>query len=343
MTPSFSGWFLAILSLVTYAVGASPVEPSLLTRTQASTPECNPPDSDLTGLGVRVGVYLQIIALALAVCCGQSDTLSAIPAAIMTSLTLNIVLSMKASEHVFDAKPVIQDFWVAQLQLFLLVTLVPFMFLFGRWHHRTFGTTKCVLIFISIVYTYAQTFWFWTSGYKFSDEIVCGVKESLVFNNWTLFAQHGRYGILIVHGIGILIVVFMVPNFIRGRPGYFARLVRIVPTEYESVRALALLVACAPLVVVVIEMIETAVRRGTQDEWVHITGQWLTLGVGVFTAAEALWHLLRNMFTEFTGGPFDPEAHFVRNGGRSEEGAVLTRGRQTAVVGCCMIQVKSRI
>ncbi|KII96167.1 hypothetical protein PLICRDRAFT_35098 [Plicaturopsis crispa FD-325 SS-3] len=277
------------------------------------------------GLGVRVGVYLQIIALALAVSCGESDTLSAIPAAIMTSLTLNIVLSMKASVHVFDANPVVQDFWVAQLQLFLLVTLVPFMVLFGRWHHRRFGTTKCVLILVSIVYTYAQTFWFWTSGYKNADEIVCGVAESSLFDTWTLFAQHGRYAILIVHAVGLLIIALMAPNFIRGRPGYLAPLVRRVPTDYESVKALALLVACAPLVVVVMVMIETTVRTGTQGEWVHITGQWLALGVGVFTAAEALWHLIRNMFTEFSGGPFDPEAHFVREGDRSEEGGVVLR------------------
>jgi len=51
-------------------------------------------------------------------------------------------------------------------------------------------------------------------------------------------------------------------------------------------------------------MIETAVRTGTQTEWVGITGQWLSLGVGVFTAAEALWHVAKAVWRETHGEEF---------------------------------------
>jgi len=283
----------------------------------------NRPDTDLLGLGVRIGVYLQISALILAVCCGESDTLSAIPAAIVTALTLNIVLSMKASIRVFDANPVVQDFWVTQNQLFLLVTLLPYMFLFGRWDYRPFGVTKCVLMLLAIIYTYTQTFWFWTSGYKNSDELVCGVAETML-GRYALFRDNGRYAILVVYSVGLVIVLVMLPNFIRvGRPGYFAPLIRKVSKISDWGKALALALVCVPLVTVVIVLIENSVRRGTQSEWVKSTGQWLALGVGFCTAAEALWHVLKNTYRELSGGTFaeGEEDHFLREEEAKEKSA----------------------
>lgn len=262
------------------------------------------PDSDLTGLGVRIGVYLQILALAMGVCCGQSDTLSAVPAAIMTSLTLNIVLSMKAGQKIFEANPVVQDFWVTQLQLFLLVTLLPTMFIFGHWQHKTFGPAKCILAALCIAYTYAQTFWFWLVGYKLSDEQVCGVAETELFDSFELFSQGGRFGIIVVFVLGVLILAAMLPNFIRGREGSLTWLILKGAGESDWSKALMLLVAITPLVALVMVMIETAVRTGTQDEWKSVTGQWISLGVGVFTAAEAIWHVLKAVWRETHGGEF---------------------------------------
>jgi len=91
-------------------------------------------------------------------------------------LTLNIVLSMKASTRVFYGNPVVQDFlWSRSVQLYLLVTILPYMFLFGHCTIKCSCYANALLMLVSIVYTYAQTFWFWTSGYKNSDEVICGV------------------------------------------------------------------------------------------------------------------------------------------------------------------------
>ena len=270
------------------------------------------------GLGVRIGVYLQIAALLVAVCCGQSDTLSAIPAAIMTALTLNIVLSMKATTHIFKSNPVVQDFWITQCQLFLLVTLLPYMFLFGHWHHRILGLTKCALFLLTIVYTYVQTVWFWTSGYKNSDELVCGVVESSVFRNTPMFTHHGYYAILALYGVGFLILLVMLPNFIRGRTGFFSPLIQKVSKKYDWGKAVALGLVSVPLVAFVLLMVEQTVRRGSQDEWMGVTGQWLALGVGFFTAAEAVWHALRNTYREILGGAFSENNHFLGGGGKQD-------------------------
>jgi hypothetical protein len=243
----------------------------------------------------------------LAVCCGKSNTLSAIPAAIMTALTLNIVLSMKASTRVFYGNPVVQDFFVTQCQLYLLVTILPYMFLFGHWHYKMLGVAKCTLMLVSIVYTYAQTFWFWTSGYKNSDEVICGVAETMLFGRYTLFKGHGRYAIFVIYGIGILILLIMLPNFIRGRPGYFAQLIRKISIKSDWVKAVALGLVCVPWAGVVLAMVEGSVRRGTQGEWVTITGQWLALGVGFCTAAEAAWHGLCSIYRELSGGTFNED------------------------------------
>lgn len=267
-----------------------------------------PPDSDLLGLGVRIGIYLQIIALALGVCCRQSDTLSAVPAAIMTSFTLNIVLTMKASKVVFHANPVVQDFWITQLQLFLLVTLLPFMFLFGRWHHKVFGIAKCVLVAVAIAYTYLQTFWFWLKGYQMSDEIVCGVAETDLFGRYKLFSQGGRFAIIALLVVGLIILGVMLPNFIKGSNGYLTWVVDRAAGESGWSKAMVTGVASAPLIAFVMVMIETAVRTGTQSQWKTITGQWLALGVGVFTAAEAVWHMVRAIYRELRGGEFSEDA-----------------------------------
>ncbi|KAF7972787.1 hypothetical protein HWV62_17064 [Athelia sp. TMB] len=266
-------------------------------------PDSTPPDSDLMGLGVRLGLYFQIFALALGVACGESDTLSAVPAAIMTSLTLNIVLSMKAGEEVFHVNPVVQDFWVTQLQLYLLVTLLPFMFMFGRWHHKQFGLAKCALVAISIIYTYAQTFWFWLEGYKKSDEQVCGVAETTLFDHIRLFSQGGRFAIIVVFALGLVVIVVMLPAFIRGKEGV---LMWVLSHGGKSVwsKALVMVLCSVPLITIVMVMIETAVRTGTQKEWTGITGQWISLGVGVFTAAEAIWHVVKAIWRERHGENF---------------------------------------
>lgn len=140
----------------------------------------------------------------------------------MTSLTLNIALKMKATEKIFQAVPVIQVFWVTQLQLCLLVTLLPFLLLFGCWNHQQFGLAKCLLIALSIMYTYTQTFWFWLGGYKTSDEQVCGVAETDMFGHITLFSQGGRFAIIALFILGLVILLKMLSNFIRGREGTLA-------------------------------------------------------------------------------------------------------------------------
>lgn len=299
-----------LLFIIVFVMLAKTAMASPLLGPRSTQPFCvnqTPPDSDLLGLGVRIGVYLQIAALMLAVCCGKSDTLSAIPAALMTALTLNIVLSMKASTNVFGSNPVVQDFWVTQCQLYLLVTILPYMFLFGHWHHRILGVTKCALLLLATVYTYAQTFWFWTSGYKNSDEVVCGVAETMLFGRYSLFTDHGRYAIFVIYAFGILIMLIMLPNFIRGRPGYLSPLIGMISSKLESVKAVALGLVCIPWAAIVLAAIEGTVRRGTQGEWVSITGQWLALGVGFCTAAEAAWHGLRSIYRELSGGSFHEE------------------------------------
>lgn len=299
-----------LLIIILFTTRMARAYPILTTRSQQ--PFCvnqNPPDSDLTGLGVRIGVYLQIFALTIAVCCGKSDTLSAIPAAIMTSLTLNIVLTFKVSMRVFDANPVVQDFWITQCQLYLLVTLLPYMFLFSHPHYKLLGKTKCYLVLLTIVYTYGQTLWFWTSGYKNSDEVVCGVLETMLFGRFRLFTDHGRYAILIVYGFGLLIILSMLPNFVRGRPGYFAPLIRKV-SKKDWVKGVALGLVCAPWIAVVLSMVEDTARKGSQAAWVGLTGQWLALGVGVCTASEAIWSALRAVYRELSGGEFSTDGHF---------------------------------
>lgn len=145
------------------------------------------PDADLTGLGVRIGLYMQCIALSIAAVTGFERTLTVIPSAIMTALVLNLILAMKVSGRVFNLAPTIQDFWVAQSQLFLLTTIVPFTMLFGRW--KDLGRVKNVLATVTLLFTHGQAFYFWFAGYKRSDELVCGTAESML-GRWKLFSQH---------------------------------------------------------------------------------------------------------------------------------------------------------
>lgn len=323
-TSSYTRNFLILVLVLAHtAAFASPI---LTQRDSAPGTLCinqNPPDSDLMGLGVRIGIYLQIVALALGVCCGKSDTLSAVPAAIMTSLTLNIVLTMKASKVVFQANPVVQDFWVTQLQLFLLVTLLPFMFMFGRWHHKVFGIAKCALVVLAIAYTYAQTFWFWLKGYQMSDEIVCGVAETDLLGHIPLFSHGGRFAIVGLFVVGLIILGVMIPNFIQGRDGYLTWIVHRAGGESDWSKALVLGVTSVPMLTIVMVMIETAVRTGTQSQWKTVTGQWLSLGVGVFTAAEAIWHVIKGIYSELTGGEFSEDSDFLGGDSKNQRSSTI--------------------
>lgn len=114
----------------------------------------NGPDKDISGLGVRIGTYMQCIALSMATVTGLTRTLSALLASIMTVFVMNVILTMKIAQVIFEENPVVQDFWVAQLQLFLLTTIVPFAMLFGKW--KRFGKVREVLAGLCILYTYIQ-------------------------------------------------------------------------------------------------------------------------------------------------------------------------------------------
>ena len=109
---------------------------------------------------------MQCIALVLAACSGLSHTLSALAASLMSALTLNIILSMKAAITVFDSNPVVQDFWVAQNQLFLLVTSLPIISLFGKWNN--FGTATNALL--GAVWHAVKELWMELHGGDFCDK-----------------------------------------------------------------------------------------------------------------------------------------------------------------------------
>jgi hypothetical protein len=260
------------------------------------------PDIDITGLGVRIGLYLQSVALVLASCTGRSETLAAIPASLMTALVYNIILSMKASEAVFQSNPVVQDFWVAQGQLLLLTTTLPLLMLFGKW--KNLGTTKNVLLATTILYTYIQSFWFWLSGYKDSDEVVCRTLESSLLGRYDLFSQHAKYALVAMYIAGTIIVLLAIPNYIRGKEGIFSPLIRRIPTRLYYVKAVVLYCICIPFYLILVVMVEDTVRRGSQYLWLKSTGQWLALGLGVSTLIEAIWHTLRCIWRELHGRKF---------------------------------------
>jgi hypothetical protein len=263
------------------------------------------PDADLTGLGVRIGLYMQCIALSIAAVTGFEQTLTVIPSAIMTALVLNIILAMKASVHVFNLAPTIQDFWVTQTQLFLLTTIVPFTMLFGLW--PDLGRVKNVLALLTVLFTYVQAFWFWFSGYKLSDELVCGTAESEL-GSWKLFSQHARWAIIALYIFGTIVVLPVAWTYGFETHGPLRRVFRYMLHKMNinslSMSALTLLGLSVPMYTVCIWMVERVVRRGAERTWFLTSGQWLALGLGTFSLVEALWHTGRCVLKERRGDAF---------------------------------------
>lgn len=222
------------------------------------------PDADLTGLGVRIGLYMQCVALSFAAVTGYERTLTVHPSAIMTVLVLNLILAMKASVRVFDLVPTVQDFWVAQTQLFLLTTIVPLTMLFGRWN--SLGPVKNVLAAITILFTYGQAFWSWTSGFERSDERICGTTES-VLGQWKLFSQGGRWAIKVPYAFGSAVTLVAVWTYAIGSPGVLSGLFRVIARRLASSRlsvtAVVLLGLSVPVYIVCIRMVE----RGKPPNW----------------------------------------------------------------------------
>lgn len=267
------------------------------------------PDADLTGLGVRVGLYMQCVALSVTAVTGPTKAINAILAALMTVLVINIILSMKAVQTVFEANPVIQDFWVAQAQLFLLTSILPFTMLFGQW--KQLGLTKNALALVALLYTYAQAFWFWFDGYKTSDEIVCDTVESSL-GQWKLFSHNARWAMRALYLFGLLgILPLAIMNYVREKPGIFSHLLRTIPTQRRWAKAICLLCLSSPLYVVCIWMVENTVRRGSQRQWLTSTGQWFALGIGTFTLVQGLWHTAKCIWLEICGGVFTKEAEVL--------------------------------
>jgi hypothetical protein len=122
----------------------------------------------------------------------------------------------------------------------------------------------------------------------------------------------------------------MLPNFVRGRTGYFAPFLQRVPTTSDSVRAFALGLACVPLGILVIVMIEQTMRKGGQSAWLKITGQWLSLGVGVFAAAEAMWHMAKYTYRELSGGRFHEEDYSAVGKDEEKGGPVFPKDQEAS-------------
>jgi hypothetical protein len=263
------------------------------------------PDADLTGLGVRMGLYMQCIALSIAAVTGFERTLTVILSAIMTALVLNIILAMKASVQVFNLAPTVQDFWVAQTQLFLLTTIVPFTMLFGRWNDL--GRVKNVLALLTVPFTYVQAFWFWFTGYEQSDELVCSTAESEL-GYWKLFSQHARWAIIVLYIFGTIVVLSAGWTYGFEVHGPLNRVFRYVLRRMNisrlSVRALTLLSLSVPMYVVCIWMVEKVVRRGSERTWFLTSGQRFALGLGTFSLVETLWHTGRCVLKERRGDAF---------------------------------------
>jgi hypothetical protein len=151
------------------------------------------------------------------------------------------------------------------------------MMLFGRWDLKTFAVAKNVLFAIAVIYTYAKTFWFWTSRWRYSDEVVCGTKESTLFSGrFTLFSQNGKVALLVMYGIGVVILFLAIPNHVRRRSGIFAVVIRKIPSRLYCVKATALCVLCMPFYFVMIEMVEGRVRRESRGTWI-LARLWLEL------------------------------------------------------------------
>lgn len=133
-------------------------------------------DPDFAGLGARIGLYMQCVAVTLAILTAHNQTLAAIPAAVITCLTYNIVLSMKMAMVVFGTNPNVQEFWAVQGQLWLLTSIISYGMLFGKW--KGIGHWKELLLAKVTVYNNAQGLYFWLHRYKLSDEVVCATADS---------------------------------------------------------------------------------------------------------------------------------------------------------------------
>ena len=107
---------------------------------------------------------------------------------------------------------------------------------------------------------------------------------------------------LVLYSVGLIIFVVAVPLSLKRRRGIFARIIEIVPTEYDSVRALVMLLLLLPAYLFPIWFVEGIVRRGFQRIVMQSTGQWLALGLGVATLAEAIWQILTAVCRELVLG-----------------------------------------
>jgi hypothetical protein len=307
----FSSFATALHTLDPRANRTIPALDPKTNQTSTATPEfpyykelCEEePDSDIAGLGVRTRIWLQCCALVISICSGCSRVTSALPAALVSILVYNIVLSMKLSIHIFGSYPVVQDFWVAHGQLWLLVTILPYAMLFGLWDPRTMGINRNVLFLVLYAYTYGQALWFWITGWPRVDEVVCGTAESVVLHgSFKMFAQNGRFAMIVLYGLGVPIMAMAMPTYLTSRPGICSPLIRRVRNPLYCAKAGVLVAYCVPLCIFAIWLVESTVRRGREKDWLWQTGQWLALGVGVGTFLESLWYLWKGVRREVFKG-----------------------------------------
>jgi hypothetical protein len=142
---------------------------------------------------------------------------------------------------------------------------------------------------------------------------VCGTAESTLFHDKIkLFSQNGRVVMLVMYGIGIIVFIMAIPNYVHQRPGFFAVVIRKVPTRLYCVKAAVLFALCVPFYAVMIYMVEDTVRRESQRTWMESTGQWLALGLGITTVLEATWHVGKGIDGELRGrNPFRNDVRFL--------------------------------
>lgn len=277
------------------------------------------PDADLTGVGIRLGLYMLCIALSLAAVTGLEHSQSVVMSSITVVLIINIILAMKSSMEIFGSVPIVQDFWVAQTLLFLLTTIVPFTMLFGRW--RDLGRFKNVLGLIAILFTYIQAFLFWAKLYTQSDELVCNTPESSLGGRG-LFTHYSRWAILVLYSFGSLMMPLMIWSYPFNCPGVFSRkFTRLwlkLPSDRTSNKALLLLSFQLPIYAVCITMVEAVVRPGSDRPWWLGMGQLLVLGIGAFSLAETLWQVRHCILLERRGNEFMEHPEIL--GGHSKDG-----------------------
>lgn len=162
---------------------------------------------------------MQCIALSFEASTSFARTISVVPFAIMTGLTLNIVMTMKATQTIFESNTLVLEFRIVQIQLFLLTSNIPFNMLF--WEHQSFRRVRNLLGPLVTTYTYAQTCWFWTAGYRNSDEMVCKTAETEV-NHWKHFEDNASWAIRVLYLFGTLVLLpLAITNYVRAKPGIF--------------------------------------------------------------------------------------------------------------------------